>query len=250
MFTADLHAHTRFFHGHERVAEFYDPLGVRLLTGVAGWRGLDGVALTNHDYYREFDLGESAVGADPDESAEGRDDRLARPIPGIEVSTTRGHVLVVGPDPPESTEPGELTPEETVELAHDRGCAAIVAHPYRNSTVREVDADFDAIEINGKHPRTEEWVRRLADSHGLPLVGGSDAHYPVEVGRAYTRIDAEEFSPESVVGAIRDGRVEAQVHYGPLRRLVRTIYRRVHEDKGYLQEPEWAETPGVGKPPE
>lgn len=260
MFTADLHAHTRFFHGHERAARLYDPLGVRLLTGVAGWHGLDGVALTNHDYYREFDLGDRGSGlgdrgSDLDKSEGGpggrfgRLGRLARPIPGIEISTTHGHLLVVGPDPPTETEPGDLSPEEAVELAHERDCAAIVAHPYRNSTVREVDAGFDAIEINGKHPRTEEWVRELADRHDLPLVGGSDAHYPVEVGRAYTRIDAKEFTPESVVSAIRDGRVEAAVNRGLFRKFVRAFYRRVHEGKGNLQQPEWAETPGVGEPP-
>jgi len=245
----DLHAHTRFFHGHEGAAAYFDPLGVRLLAGAARVRGLDAVALTNHDYYRAFDLGGSGA--------------FAATIPGVEVTTTHGHVLVVGPDPPRRTDPGELTPEETVELAHDRGCAAIVAHPYRNSTVRSVDADFDAIEINGKHPRTEEWVRRLAETHDLPLVGGSDAHYPIEVGRAYTRIDPGEgrspsgrtrsdaagLSPEAVVEAIRDGRVEPRVSRGPLNRTVRRFYREVHEGKGYLQRPEWAESPGVGDPP-
>ncbi|WP_137284918.1 CehA/McbA family metallohydrolase [Halorussus salinisoli] len=238
MYTVDLHAHTRFFHGHERAAHYYDPLGVRLLAGAAEWRGLDGVALTNHDYFRSFDLGGSGPGG-----------RFAGTIPGIEVTTTHGHVLVVGPDPPRETDPGELTPEEAVKLAHDRGCAAVVAHPYRNSTVRQVEADFDAIEVNGKHPRTEEWARKLAESHDLPLVGGSDAHYPVEVGRAYTEIDADEFSPEAVVEAIRDGRVEPRVHQGPFDRGLRTLYRRVHEGKGNLQRPDWLETPGVGDPP-
>ncbi|WP_276298844.1 PHP-associated domain-containing protein [Halorussus lipolyticus] len=232
MYAVDLHSHTRFFHGHDRAAEYYDPLGVRLLTEAARLRGLDGVALTNHDYYRSFDV--------------------AGTIPGIEITTTHGHVLVVGPDPPTRTEPGVLSPEEAVELAHDRGCAAIIAHPYRNSTVREVDAEFDAIEVNGKHPRTEQWVRKLADTHDLPLVGGSDAHYPVEVGRAYTRIDADEFSPEAIVSAIREDRVEPEVHYGRFNRALRLFYRRIHEGKGYLQQPDGAETetPGVGKPPQ
>lgn len=230
MFALDLHAHTRFFHGRERAAALFDPLGVRLLELGARYRGLDGVALTNHDYYHPF------AG------------RVVETIPGIEISTTKGHVLVVGPDPPTRTEPGTLTPKETVALAHERGCAAIVAHPYRNSTVREVDADFDAIEINGKHPRTEEWVRQLADRYDLPLVGGSDAHYPVEVGRAYTMVDADVLTPESVVSAIRDGRVEPRVERGTFDQLVRRGYRTVHEGKDNLHRPE-EESPGVGEPP-
>ncbi|MFC4550893.1 MULTISPECIES: CehA/McbA family metallohydrolase [Halorussus] len=237
MYAVDLHSHTRFFHGHERAAEYFDLVGVRLLAGVARLRNLDAVALTNHDYYRSFDLG-------------GPTGPFAGTIPGVEVSTTHGHVLVIGPDPPRRTEPGELSPEETVELAHDRGCAAVVAHPYRNSTVKNVDVDFDAIEVNGKHPRTEQWVRELAEDQDLPLVGGSDAHYPVEVGRAYTAIDADELTPESVAAAIRDGRVEPRVHRGAFNRLLRRFYRQIHEDKGYLQRPEWLDSPGAGEPPE
>jgi predicted metal-dependent phosphoesterase TrpH len=244
VYAVDLHAHTRFFHGHERAAQFFDPVGVRLLAGAARFRGLDGVALTNHDYYRAFDLsdGEPASGVG--------EDRFAATIPGIEITTTQGHVLVVGPDPPRRTTAGELTPEEAVELAHDRDCAAIIAHPYRNSTVRNVEAEFDAIEVNGKHPRTEEWVRRLADNHDLPMVGGSDAHYPIEVGRAYTRIDADELSPEAVVEAIREGQVAPRVGRGRVNRAVRWFYREIHEGKGNLDRPEWLDSPGVGEPPE
>lgn len=263
VFTADLHAHTRFFHGHERAARVYDPLGVRLLTGVAGWRGLDGVALTNHDYYREFDLGDRTFGLGDREfglddrklnfsESEGgpgsRLGRLARPIPGIEISTTHGHLLVVGPDPPTETEPGEFTPEKAVELAHERDCAAIIAHPYRNSTVREVDADFDAIEVNGKGTDPTTWVRQLAENRDLPLVGGSDAHYPVEVGRAYTEVEAEELTPESVVAAIRDGRVTPRIDRSPSQQALRRAYKWIHVQKGWLDHDE-LEPPGLGTPP-
>ncbi|WP_049903652.1 CehA/McbA family metallohydrolase [Halococcus agarilyticus] len=233
MYRIDLHAHTRFFHGHRRLGDAYDPLGARLLTGTARLRGLDGVATTNHDYYREFDDELAGVAV----------------IPGIEVSTTKGHVLVVGPDPPAETVRGELTPSEVVEIAHDRNCAAIVAHPYRNSTVREVDASFDAIEVNGKHPRTREWVERLADRHGLPMTGGSDAHYPPEVGRAYTAIDVDDPTPENVVAAIKDGRVEPRVDDWLPYQVIGRLYRYVHEESDQFDRPEWA-TPGVGAPPE
>lgn len=231
MFAIDLHTHTRFFHGHDRAAAYYDPFGYRLLEAVARRHELDGVALTNHDYYRP--LGAPAA----DESA-----FIA--LPGIEVSTTKGHVLVVGPEPPTVTEPGTLSPEETVELAHDRGCAAIIAHPFRNSTIRELDIPFDAIEVNGKHPVTWPLVRELARVRDLPIVGGSDAHYPVEVGRAYTRIDADELTPESVVEAIRDGRVEPASSFGPFSRLVHRAYRTSHRRKDYLGALEESETVG------
>ncbi len=189
-------------------------MGVRLLARAVDRRGLDGVATTNHDYYTPFS----------------RDDVTV--IPGIEVSTTHGHVLVIGPDPPIETVPLEYTPQEIVDLAHDRGCVAIIAHPYRNSTVTEFETTpFDAIEINGKHPRTELLVRELAEGRNIPIVGGSDAHFPFEAGRAYTLIDADRLSPESVVAAIRDGRVEPRVDNRPVDRLLRRVYHEIHRRK-------------------
>ncbi|MBZ6495553.1 PHP domain-containing protein [Natrinema longum] len=232
MYTVDLHAHTRFFHGRRSLGDRYDPLGVRLLTELAARRGLDGVATTNHDYYTPFDPA-------PDVAT----------LPGIEITTDRGHVLVVGPDPPRATKPGALSPAEAVALAHDRDCAAIVAHPFRNSTVRELeDVPFDAIEVNGKHPRSQPLVEALAAERDLPLVGGSDAHYPFEVGRAYTVVEADRLTPESVVDAIRDGRVSARVSRSKGNRLLRRGYRAVHSRKHVIdafEEP----TPGVGQPP-
>ena len=232
MYAVDLHTHTRFFHGRRRLGDLYDPLGYRLVAASAGLRGLDGVATTNHDYYTEVpdSLGVTAV-------------------PGTEITTTRGHLLVVGPDPPAETDPGELTPAEAVALAHDRDCAAVLAHPFRNSTIRDVDdLPLDAIEVNGKHPRTRTWVERIADHRDLPVVGGSDAHYPVEVGRAYTAIEAPELTPAAVVAAIREGRVSATVDDSLPYRLLRGFYRKIHERKRQLDRPE-AATPGVGDPP-
>jgi hypothetical protein len=230
--TVDLHTHTRFFHGFPRLGRAFDPLGARLLARVAARRGLDAIATTNHDYYRELGVGDGPLTV----------------IPGIEVTTTRGHVLVVGPSPPKLTGAGELTPEQVVDIAHDRECAAIIAHPFRNSTVRDADAEFDAVEINGKGTESYDVVRRFARERDLPLVGGSDAHYPVEVGRAFTRVGATEATPEGVVAAIRDGRVEPAIDDRPLQRLFRAAYRVLHSRKGWLDRSEW-EPPGVGEPP-
>jgi hypothetical protein len=215
MFSVDLHTHTRFFHWNRGSSTSFDPIGARMLETLARWRDLDGVALTNHDYYRPY-RGNDAVTS----------------LPGIEVTTTMGHVLVVGHDPPTNTPPGELTPGEVADRAHERGCAAILAHPYRNSTVAESGAALDAVEVNGKHPKRRAKVERLADELDLPLVGGSDAHFPFEVGRAYTAIDADDLTPEAVVDAVRDGRVEARIDDRLSNRLVQAAYEKIHALKG------------------
>lgn len=216
MFDCDLHTHSRFFHREPEIAAGYDPYGVRATLRVARWRGLDGIAVTNHDFFRPETLVSD------------------RCLPGIEISTTEGHLLVVGPDPPARTDPGELTPHEAVALAHDNDCAAIVAHPFRNSTLRESDAAFDAIEVNGKHPEFRRRIEGIARERGLALVGGSDAHFPFEVGRLSTRVDADRLTPAAVVAAIRDGRVEPVVRDGRLFRALGTLYERIHRSKGQL----------------
>ena len=215
MYDVDLHAHTRFFHGRRSLGDRFDPWGCRALTGAARRRGLDAVATTNHDYYTPL-TGVDGVAV----------------IPGIEITTSHGHLLVVGPDPPTESVPGELTPAAAVERAHDRGCAAILAHPFRKSRLAEcTDVPYDAVEVNGKHPRTRAHVEEIARAFDLPLVGGSDAHFPFEVGSASTRIDADELTPESIVPAIRDGRVEPRVRASRVDRTMRRFYTRVHRYK-------------------
>lgn len=216
-FAVDLHNHSRFFHGLTGRPTPYDPIGLRLHALVGRGRGLDAVAVTNHDYVYDDDIGFPTV-------------------PGIEVSTSRGHVVVVGPDPPRRTTPGRRTPEELVESAHERGCAAILAHPFRKGTARDSDADFDAVELNGKNPEHDARTTRLADRLGLPLVGGSDAHYPIEVGRVYTTVEADSLAPADVAEAIREGRVSPVSNLGRTLRFVDRGYNVVHRGRRWLRE--------------
>jgi hypothetical protein len=213
----DLHTHSRFFHQGPTVAAGYDAYGVRGTLAVARLRGLDGIAVTNHDFYRPDTLVSDAC------------------LPGIEISTTRGHLLVVGPDPPTRTVAGALTPHEAVDLAHDRDCVAIVAHPFRNSTLLEVDADFDAVEVNGKHPEHYRKIEAIARERGVPMVAGSDAHFPFEVGRLSTRLDVDRLTPTAVVDAIRDGRAEPVVRDSRLFRALGAVYDRIHRTKARLR---------------
>lgn len=218
VFECDLHTHSRFFHAGPDVAREYDPVGTRLTLAMARRRGLDGLAVTNHDYFREETLVDASC------------------LPGIEISTTGGHLLVIGPDPPSRTRRGELSPTEAVSLAHERGCAAVIAHPFRNSRLRDSDADFDAIEVNGKHPEHRRRIEAIARDRELPVVGGSDAHFPIEAGRVATRIDTETLTPAAVAAAIREGRVEPVFREGPLLRGLGALYARIHRFRGHVEQ--------------
>jgi predicted metal-dependent phosphoesterase TrpH len=217
MFDVDLHTHSRFFHGFPGRPTPYDEIGARLHVAIARARGLDGIAVTNHDYYEAFDFDTADLTI----------------IPGIEVSSSAGHMLVVGPDPPRQTNPGELTPDEVVALARDRDCAVIMAHPYRNSSLREMDVAVDAVEVNGKRLQSTTLLENLARELNLPLVGGSDAHYPFEIGRVYTVLDVDAVTPESVVDAIRDGRTGfRRVDRFP-DQFIKPLYGLLHRLKGH-----------------
>lgn len=218
VFDCDLHTHSRFFHFGPAIAGQYDRFGARMALGIARRRGLDGLAVTNHDFFAAETMITPSC------------------IPGIEISTTQGHLLVVGPDPPARTEPGELDPAGAVDLAHSRGCAAIIAHPFRNSSLPESDAAFDAIELNGKHPEHRAQIEAIARERDLPIVGGSDAHFPFEVGRIFTRLDIDRLTPAAVVEAIRSGRVEPISRPNVLTRGLRSAYTGIHRVKGHLDD--------------
>jgi len=160
-------------------------------------RGLDGVAITDHDTvsgFREFRT---------------KLDMLL--IPGVEVSTGQGHVLGIGV---ERMVEAELSFAETIDLIHDAGGLAIVAHPtafFKGIPEERLDEGFDGMEVvNASAVPFHYSVRKnrvLAVKLGLPQTGGSDAHYGPEVGMGYSLVDADG-EVDEVIGAIRRGAVK------------------------------------------
>jgi len=220
MYDIDLHSHTRFFHGFEGRPTAFDRTGFRLNVAVAHARGLDAIAVTNHDYYTSFDVATGDLEI----------------IPGMEISTTRGHLLVIGPNPPARTEPGALTPEEAISLAREHECAVVLPHPFRDSTVRDAEVAVDAVEVNGKHPQNAPMVEELAEQKDLPLVGGSDAHYPIEIGRVVTKIEADELTTDTVVQAIKSENTDYETVQRFPDRYIRKLYSAIHWFKRVTSE--------------
>ncbi len=182
----DLHVHT-----------CYSWDGVTTLKEVVVYakkRGLDGVAITDHD---------SVKGA---VKLAKKHDFLV--IPGIEVSTKRGHVLALNVTTPI---PPKLSTFETIETIHDLGGIAVAAHPttmYKGGMRRQITSNSDAIEVinSSTFPffLSTRLARRLAVNLNLPQTAGSDSHRPSDIGTAYTLIDADSEIDE-VVHAIKKG---------------------------------------------
>ncbi len=187
----DLHVHTHYSDDATTTLEQVIQYAER--------KGLDGVAVTDHD---------TVLGAR----------RLAKQkgflvIPGIEVSSRHGHIL--GLNITEPVHP-KLDMTQTVEEIRRLGGIAIIAHP---SVV--IKTGFGASIASPSHIDAVEVInasafpfslstylgRRLAHRLDLPQTAGTDAHYPEEIGSAYTMIDADS-NRDDIIEAIRQGKTE------------------------------------------
>lgn len=140
-----------------------------------------------------------------------------RLIPGCEVSTQSGHITGVFLDSPLDLEKlraqGLPTAAAAVEEIHRQGGIAVLAHPFQSPRAQGGRLDFpiDAIECANaracfKVSDANTKAAALAQSRGLPAVGGSDGHSRQEVGNAYTEIDCTSLELEELKSAILRGR--------------------------------------------
>lgn len=178
--------------------------------------GLDGVAITDHDTLAGVDAVREAA---PDDLSV---------VPAVEVTTTQGHLLALGVE----EAPPQADPRTVVDDVHDQGGVAALSHPFdrlREFYVTDLDAlaaAVDAVEaVNSRCVRHayNDRAQAFATAHDLPVVGGSDAHFPMEVGRAYTECDG------SPLEAIRRGETRAAGRGGYLSGHVAT---KLHQFAG------------------
>ncbi len=128
----DLHIHSNYSDGHSNVED---------IIRAAKRRGLDGIALTDHDTMNGIPAARRYID-------EQKLDLIL--IPGVEVTTSEGHLLVLGVDEPPQR---KMSPEETIEKAHELGGITDVPHPYHpfRHAIGRIP-DVDAVEVyNSKH---------------------------------------------------------------------------------------------------
>lgn len=131
-------------------------------------------------------------------------------IPGIEVSTSKGHLIGLGIK--ERIKRG-LSLEETIEKIHDFGGIVIVPHPYRlaNGIGKKAgEISIEAIEtFNGRNSFFSNLMaQHLAKKLDVGGVGGSDAHSIKEAGNGYTILSNVE-GVEDVLNQIEKGKTIA-----------------------------------------
>lgn len=167
-------------------------------------RGLDGLAVTNHDTVEGYEAVAAVAGHNLDV------------IKGCEVSTTEGHLLALGVE----RAPPQADPETVVADVHDQGGVAVLSHPFDRLRERFEDPGtlancIDGVEgINSRCvlPCSNRQAQKFATDHGLSVTAGSDAHFPIEIGRAVTVIE----SGRGPCEAVRAGKTRVQGRGGYL----------------------------------
>ena len=187
----DLHVHSRF--SPDSSARVHD------LLDHAGLAGLAWVALTDHNTVEGH--------------ARLRELRSSYPrlilIPGIEVSTADGHLLVYGLD---VCPPVGRALAETIEWVNDHAGVPVLAHPFRvpHGVGKRLAQTADVHALEGANGHNGEFANARADliaaQRRIGSTGGSDAHTPETVGRAYTLFNEEIDGPGALLEQLRRGR--------------------------------------------
>lgn len=189
----DLHAHSRYSPDSK-----LDP---EEIVRTARARGLDGIAITDHNAVegatKAWEYGRSLG---------------VTIIRGTEVSTKEGHVLAYGV---KEAIPRDLSPQETVSRIVALGGVPVAAHPYRFWSGLGEEAttatSFAAYEVRNARTlrRGNRRAFALAAARGVPGIGGSDAHFLEEIGRAVTLIENASTEAE-VLEALHGGRLRGE----------------------------------------
>lgn len=205
----DLHVHSAHSDGLGSVQEILKE---------ATLKGLDGLAITDHDTLEGYR-----------EATSLRGDLLI--LPGYEVETDAGHVLVLGLEqlPPFD---GKIIYEDLIRWARSLGGLTVLAHPAagRQKLRRWRREKPNAVEVlNASYPNKyfTRSGQKIAETLELPAVGGSDAHHPKTVGDAYTVVEVNDRNADKVIEAIKQGSTTFEGELSP-------IHHRFRIGLGYL----------------
>jgi len=185
----DLHAH-----GWERSLD--SGASAVALARAAAAAGLDGLCLTDHNAL-----------CPADEAAALSAQHGIVVIPGMEVGTEVGHVLVFGLD---RFRPELVHLRQLRRIALAEGAAMVWAHPMRELHLprpdwEELPALFEALEVvNGDHnDREDGYFAQLARTLGLGATAGSDAHSVQAIGRVATALEQPVRDLAGLIAALR-----------------------------------------------
>ena len=147
-------------------------------------KGLAGIALTEHDFWR------------PPSEIQELQERFPELtlIRGMEHSCPEGHFLVFLPDPENGDIPGWCSVLDLIPLVRNYGGIVIWAHPFRFSSkqpnwLNHVQPDGMEVASSNMHRQAEVKARKVAADRGILTFHNSDAHDAFIVGRYINELD-------------------------------------------------------------
>lgn len=201
----DLHTHTSRY-------SWDSTLTADELIDLAKEAGLDGICLTEHDFFWDAD---DVL-------------RLSRKheflvLPGVEINTDDGHILCYGLG---FYKYGMHRVNELAHHVNGAGGVMVAAHPYRRQLPRDQlsESDYEAAvqrssrnpaygycvaleRFNGRgKPAENGFAAEVCDVVGLPCTAGSDAHSPGDIGRCATEFVDSIDGLAGLIEALRKGR--------------------------------------------
>ena len=159
-------------------------------------------------------------------------------IPGVEISTTDGHILAFGT---KNNFTRGLSVEETVEKISEAGGIPIVPHLFRRmSGIKKekftpISKRVPAIEVfNGcSLPKTNIKTAKIAQEFNLGGIGGSDAHNPMYIGYGYTTVESIDMAVDTIISEIIKKRtwgdgttIPLQVRRNRMLKSIKQFFRR------------------------
>jgi predicted metal-dependent phosphoesterase TrpH len=127
-------------------------------------------------------------------------------IPGIEVTTELGDIILLGLEEPPISKDASLL----IELTHNSGGLVVAPHPFDSSRVSLGERcgmlKVDLIEtFNGKcKGDSNRQAKSFSAVLGLPGIGGSDAHEREQIGTVFNILECER-SLDAVLEGLKKG---------------------------------------------
>lgn len=179
------------------------PLKPERILAMAKKRGLQGVAIANHNESLPPEVLDLFAGSG------------VYLIPAAEYSTDQGHVLALfWTQRPETfgveRQDGVYPHEGIIDAVRAQGGLAILAHPYggRLDPADKVLRQFDGVEaansrVSYRRKGAANVLSRAAAEHAQYYTAGSDAHLAFEIGRSYVDLPIQPpYSKEQIIHAL------------------------------------------------
>lgn len=182
----DLHIHSKY--------SFDSVLSIPKIIRLAKRRGLNGIAITDHNTIRGG-LEADRINRDPDFLV----------IIGAEISTEAGDVIGLFL----KEEIQERYSDRVIDEIHRQGGVVVLPHPYKGHALKdELLRKVDLIEgFNARiNEEYNEKAVKLAHQWNKPIIAGSDAHFAAEIGTARIIVDVSTL--EDIQSALTGSQIE------------------------------------------